>query len=182
MERELERGNLSPFPHIIFISTLSIHSLKCVKLTKFYNLTIKRKNLLFRLTVTYTEVVYPARILPNQTAKPVAETQKLAECIYDCRTLLQQILTDGLTVLQNSKPAPSYQQHKAGLSKQPWSNLIQFSFIIEGTYVGSALCDLAGYRTWPRRYGHKHSHQVFWRSNKSSLTYRAEQSNLANFR
>ena len=74
---------------------------------------------LFRLTVSYTEVVYPARILPNQSGKPVPETQKLAECIFDCRTLLQQILTDGLTVLQNSKPAPSYQQHKAGLSKQP---------------------------------------------------------------
>ena len=71
---------------------------------------------LFRLTVSYTEVVYPARILPNQSGKPVPETQKLAECIFDCRTLLQQILTDGLTVLQNSK-ASSYQQHKAGLSK-----------------------------------------------------------------
>ena len=67
--------------------------------------TYNRKSFIpsYRLTVTYTEIVYPARILPNQTAKPVPETQKLAECIYDCRTLLQQILTDGLTVLQNSK-------------------------------------------------------------------------------
>ena len=104
------------FPHSLFIHKILI--IKYVWYMKICNLTIKRKNLHFRLTVTYTEVVYPARILPNQTAKPVAETQKLAECIYDCRTLLQQILTDGLTVLQNSKPAPSYQQHKAGLSKQ----------------------------------------------------------------
>ena len=79
--------------------------------------------------MTYTEIVYPARILPNQTAKPVPETQKLAECIYDCRTLLQQILTDGLTVLQNSKnPAPSYQQHKAGLSKAISSNFLFYFF------------------------------------------------------
>ena len=70
---------------------------------------------LCRLTVTYTEVVYPARISPNQ-GKPVTETQKLADCIYDCRTLLQQILTDGLAVLQNSKAC--YQQHKTGLSKE----------------------------------------------------------------
>ena len=84
----------------------------------------------YRLTVTYTEIVYPARILPNQTAKPVPETQKLAECIYDCRTLLQQILTDGLTVLQNSKnPAPSYQQHKAGLSKAISSNFLFYFFL-----------------------------------------------------
>ena len=33
--------------------------------------------------MTYTEIVYPARILPNQTAKPVPETQKLAGYIYD---------------------------------------------------------------------------------------------------
>ena len=79
--------------------------------------------------MTYTVIVYPARILPNQTAKPVPETQKLAECIYDCRTLLQQILTDGLTVLQNSKnPAPSYQQHKAGLSKAISSNFLFYFF------------------------------------------------------
>ena len=106
---------------LCFLHSLFIHKILIIKYVwymKICNLTIERKNLLFRLTVTYTEVVYPARILPNQTAKPVAETQKLAECIYDCRTLLQQILTDGLTVLQNSKPAPSYQQHKAGLSKQ----------------------------------------------------------------
>ena len=93
--------------------------------------TYNRKSFIpsYRLTVTYTEIVYPARILPNQTAKPVPETQKLAECIYDCRTLLQQILTDGLTVLQNSKnPAPSYQQHKAGLSKAISSNFL-FYFI-----------------------------------------------------
>lgn len=67
-----------------------------------------------RLTITYTEVVYPARILPNQS-KPIMETQKLAECIYDCRTLLQQILTDGLNVLQSSKA--NYQQHKTGHGK-----------------------------------------------------------------
>ena len=93
--------------------------------------TYNRKSFIpsYRLTVTYTEIVYPARILPNQTAKPVPETQKLAECIYDCRTLLQQILTDGLTVLQNSKnPAPSYQQHKAGLSKAISSNFLFLLF------------------------------------------------------
>ena len=37
----------------------------------------------YRLTVTYTEIIYPARTLPNQTAKPVPETQKLAGYIYD---------------------------------------------------------------------------------------------------
>ena len=95
--------------------------------------TYNRKSFIpsYRLTVTYTEIVYPARILPNQTAKPVPETQKLAECIYDCRTLLQQILTDGLTVLQNSKnPAPSYQQHKAGLSKAISSNFLFYFFFL----------------------------------------------------
>ena len=64
-----------------------------------------------RLTVSYTEVVYPARILPN--CKPMGETQKLAEAVYDCRTLLQQILTDGLSVLQNSS---NFSQHKTGLN------------------------------------------------------------------
>jgi E3 ubiquitin-protein ligase MYCBP2 len=68
-----------------------------------------------RLTITYTEEVYPGRIVPNQT-KPVTETQRLAECIYDVRTLLQQILTDGLSVLQSSKATSSYQHHKTGIN------------------------------------------------------------------
>ena len=44
-----------------------------------------------RLVITYTEEVYPGRI---SASKPVPETQKLAECVFDVRTLLQQILTD----------------------------------------------------------------------------------------
>jgi E3 ubiquitin-protein ligase MYCBP2 len=46
-----------------------------------------------RLIVTFTEEVYPGRIAPG-SSKPVQETQKLAECVFDVRTLLQQILTD----------------------------------------------------------------------------------------
>ena len=65
-----------------------------------------------RLCITYTEEVYPSRILPSRVSSngtdsyklPVPETPKLAECIYDIRTLLQQILTDSLPILskQNS--------------------------------------------------------------------------------
>ena len=55
-----------------------------------------------RLTVAYTEEVYPCRVLPNQTKATVTETQKLAECIFDVRTLLQQILTDSLPIFFKS--------------------------------------------------------------------------------
>ena len=65
-----------------------------------------------RLIVIYTIEVYPAHISPNGS-KPIPETQKLAECIYDSRTLLQQILTDGLSVLQGSK---TYQLYTTGVN------------------------------------------------------------------
>ena len=65
-----------------------------------------------RLIVIYTIEVYPAHILPNGS-KPIPETQKLAECIYDSRSLLQQILTDGLSVLQGSK---TYQLYQTGVN------------------------------------------------------------------
>lgn len=60
-----------------------------------------------RLCITYVEEVYPSRILPHRISSsssdsfklPVPETQKLAECVYDIRTLLQQILTDPISPL-----------------------------------------------------------------------------------
>ena len=65
-----------------------------------------------RLIVIYTIEVYPAHISPNGS-KPIQETSKLAECIYDSRTLFQQILTDGLSVLQGSK---TYQLYQTGVN------------------------------------------------------------------
>ena len=69
-----------------------------------------------RLCVVYTEEVYPSRFLPSRVLSngnndsfklPVPETPKLAECIYDIRTLLQQILTDSLPLLTKQDPVLS---------------------------------------------------------------------------
>ena len=62
-----------------------------------------------RLMVIYTLEVYPAKISPNQ-ARPIPETQKLAEAIFDCRTLLQQILKDPLKALNAIPPTTSHQE------------------------------------------------------------------------
>ena len=72
-----------------------------------------------RLCITYTEEVYPSRILQTRISSsgsdsfklPVPETPKLAECIYDIRTLLQQILTDALPVLSTQAGATIPSQH-----------------------------------------------------------------------
>ena len=72
-----------------------------------------------RLCITYTEEVYPSRILPTRISSsgsdsfklPVPETPKLAECIYDIRTLLQQILTDSLPSLSTPAGATMLSQH-----------------------------------------------------------------------
>eukprot|EP00095_Tigriopus_kingsejongensis_P005847 maker-scaffold697_size109876-snap-gene-0.24 protein:Tk05847 transcript:maker-scaffold697_size109876-snap-gene-0.24-mRNA-1 annotation:"e3 ubiquitin-protein ligase mycbp2 isoform x1" len=52
-----------------------------------------------RLLVTYTHEVYPARIVANGGQRPVPESQKLAESVYETRNLLQSILVESLPIL-----------------------------------------------------------------------------------
>eukprot|EP00094_Tigriopus_californicus_P010528 TCALIF_10156-PA protein Name:"Similar to MYCBP2 E3 ubiquitin-protein ligase MYCBP2 (Homo sapiens)" AED:0.02 eAED:0.04 QI:14/0.77/0.5/1/0.88/0.8/10/0/4914 len=52
-----------------------------------------------RLIVTFTHEVYPVRILPNGP-RPVPESQKLAESVYETKNILQSILRDNLPGLE----------------------------------------------------------------------------------
>lgn len=54
-----------------------------------------------RLLVTYIHEVYPPRIVSAQN-KPIPETPKMAEAMYECRTLLQMILKDPLPALESA--------------------------------------------------------------------------------
>nr|XP_022909947.1 E3 ubiquitin-protein ligase MYCBP2 isoform X2 [Onthophagus taurus] len=54
-----------------------------------------------RLLTTYTIEIYPNKVYPK---KEMQETNQLAECIADVRTLLRQIMSDNLpSILQNKK-------------------------------------------------------------------------------
>ena len=46
--------------------------------------------------------MYPIRISTNTSSRPVAETPKLSESVFDTRTLLQSILKDGLPILESA--------------------------------------------------------------------------------
>ena len=91
-----------------------------------------------RLVVAYIEEVYPSRVMPtggvapstqssptldgappppavttpSQTVKSaVTETPKLAECVFEVRSLLQQILTDTMPELARRTDADSKVGH-----------------------------------------------------------------------
>ena len=68
-----------------------------------------------RLVLAYVEEVYPSRLKFQK--QMTSESQKLAECIYDVRTLLQQILTDSLPMLNQRHQRGRVQQQANGRSK-----------------------------------------------------------------